>query len=316
MSSLELVQNDPSRRGDLVAFLNEAYADLRALRAVGVERPDYPEFTEAELAARDEAGAETFVLHRQGAIVSAASWLIHADRPWAVLDLIATHPLHRRRGHAASLLAWCEEWARSLGLEGLQTGPFVDSRYAPACGLFERCGFEVREPTRMNTTWEIDIEAWQPREPKLPEGWRVVSFQPGDEEAWVGLHRAVFESQATVQWFRGRFRDLPNFDPEGWLFVESAGRKVGMAGAIVWFHDEALTRPSGSLVEWVGVLPEERGKGLGEALMVSCLNYLKGRAVTPNCIVTQYFREAAVGVYRKLGYRFVRECRTYAKTLG
>jgi ribosomal protein S18 acetylase RimI-like enzyme len=76
-----------------------------------------------------------------------------------------------------------------------------------------------------------------------------------------------------------------------------------------------MTRPSGSLIEWVGVLPEERGRNLGEALMVACLNYLKGRAVQPNCLVTQYFRQAAVGLYAKLGYRVVRECRSYIKEL-
>jgi ribosomal protein S18 acetylase RimI-like enzyme len=65
----------------------------------------------------------------------------------------------------------------------------------------------------------------------------------------------------------------------------------------------------------VGVLEEERGRKLGEALMVACLNYLKERAVEPNCIVTQYAREPAVELYKKLGYRFVREWRTYVKAL-
>ncbi len=300
---------------DLAAFLNEAYADVRALRAVGVEAPDYPEFTVAGLQTRDEQGAETLVAYDEGRIVSAASWRRHDSDPTGILDFVATGPHHRRKGCARRLLAEFESWARGLGLERLQTGPIVDSRLAPACGLLESCGFSVRDPMHMNTTWVIDLAHWVVQPPRLTDGYRVISFQPGDEAIWCELHRSVFGGSATPEWFMGRFGDQPNFDPEGWFFVERDGRKVGMAGAIVWFHDAALTQPSGALVEWVGVLETERGKHLGEALMLSCLNYLAGRRVEPNCIVTQYARGPAVELYKKLGYRFVREWRTYVKAL-
>jgi ribosomal protein S18 acetylase RimI-like enzyme len=300
---------------ELARFLNEAYADLCALPAVGVEGPDYPEFTEAGLETGEAQGAETLLAYDGGRLVAAASWHRPEGEPRGVIDFIATVPTHRRKGCARRLLAACEESARAQALERLQTGRFVDSRYEPACRLFEACGFEVREPNHMNTTWVIDIGQWASREPPLPDGCRIVSFRPGDEVAWCELHRQVFNGNATPEWFMGRFGSLPNFKPEGWYFVEHDGRKVGMAGAIVWFHDGELQHPSGALVEWVGVLEEERGRKLGEALMVACLNYLKERAVEPNCIVTQYAREPAVELYKKLGYRFARECRTYVKAL-
>jgi len=301
---------------ELAAFLNDAYAEVRALPAVGVERPDYPPFTDAGLASREREGAETVVVYDEGRIVSAASWRRHETEPCALIDYIATAHTHRRKGCATKLLGAYEDWARGLGLERLQTGPFVCSRLVPACALFESCGFEVRDPMHMNTTWVIDIDTWQPHEPVLPPGYGAVSFCRGDEVPWCDLHRQVFGGAAAPEWFMHRFGSLPNFDPAGWFFVEHDGRKVGMAGAIVWFDDPELTRPSGALVEWVGILEEERGKRLGEALMVACLNYLKQRAVEPNCIVTQYARIPAVELYRKLGYRFVREWRTYVKPLS
>ena len=159
------------------------------------------------------------------------------------------------------------------------------------------------------------MDAWEPRVPELPEGYRIVRFQDGDEQAWADVQKAVFDGDGTEEWFRRRFRDRPNFDPGGWLFLERNGERVGITGAIVWFRDEAMTQPSGSLIEWVGVLPAERGKRLGEALMVAALNYLKGRDVYPNCLVTQYFRKPAVALYEKLGFRTVREWRTYVKPL-
>jgi GNAT superfamily N-acetyltransferase len=243
------------------------------------------------------------------------SWRRHPEQPVAEIGFIATAPAARRYGRASRLLRECEAWARGQGVEMLRTRPFVDSRYEPACRLLERCGFEVREPQHMNTTWEIDIRSWQPREPFLPEGYTLTWLCAEREADWTALHRAIFGSEATVEWFHRRFADQPNYDPQGWFLIDYDGRAVAMAGAIVWFEDAALARPSGALIEWVGVLPEERGRGLGEAVMVACLNYLKQRAVYPNCLITQYFREAAVGVYRKLGYHFVRECRTYQKRL-
>lgn len=320
MAPPELLRYDPSLRRALAAFLNDAYADLRALRPVGIEGPDYPEFTEAGLAAQEASGAlapeGTFVLVEDGQILAAASSGKPSPEEIAQIGFVATASSHRRRGHAAALLAQCEEHARAAGAKALATGPFVDSRYAPACRLFERCGFHVRALDHSNMTMETDIDRWEPREPPLPGGYRLVRFRDGDEQAWCDLKDAVFGGRPTVDWFRRRFRDRPSFDPDGWFFVEREGRKVGIAGAIVWFEDAAMTRPSGSLIEWVGVLAEERGRDLGEALMTACLNYLKGRAVYPNCLVTQYFREAAMGLYEKLGYRVVRECRTYEKALG
>lgn len=286
---------------------------------MGVEGPDYPEFTEAGLAAQEKNGAMapagTFVLVENGQIVAAAASGESGTEEVAQVGFIATAPSHRRRGHAATLLARCEDRARGVGAKALVTGPFVDSRYTPACRLFECSGFHVRGLDTSNMTMEIDIDQWQPRKLPLPGGYRLVCFREGDEQAWCDLKDAVFGGRPTVEWFRRRFRDQPNFDPDGWFFVERNGRKVGMAGAIVWFEDAAMARPSGSLIEWVGVLAEERGRNLGEALMVACLNYLKGRAVYPNCLVTQYSRHAAVGLYEKLGYRVVRECRTYEKAL-
>lgn len=315
MASLELTCYRSVMRAELVTLLNEAYADVRGLPAVGVERPDYPHFTEEQLVAREAEGCEIVLVRDAGRIVSAASWRAIIPESYGVIDFIATRPECRRAGHARTLLAECENWARRIGLRHLQTGPFVDSRLEPACSLFEACGFQVRDPMHMNTTWAIDIGKWTPRDPVVPSGYRVVTFGPGDEVTWCELHRSIFGSSVTPEWFVGRFGGLPNFDPNGWFFVERGRQKVGMAGAIVWFHDDSLTQPSGALVEWVGVLEEERGKHLGEALMVACLNYLKRRAVEPNCIVTQYARKAAVSLYKKLGYRFVRECRTYLKPL-
>ena len=315
MTPAAVVDYEASQRGALAEFLNEAYADIRALPGLGIEGPDCPEFTEGGLAQWEQNGAHIALAMEGDAIVSAAGWGRFGEEAVCDILFIGTAPAHRRRGHARELLRRCEAWARERSLEQLRTQSFVDSRRTAACGLLAACGFEVRDPEHMNITMQVDMDAWEPRVPELPEGYRIVRFQDGDEQAWADVQKAVFDGDGTEEWFRRRFRDRPNFDPGGWLFLERNGERVGITGAIVWFRDEAMTQPSGSLIEWVGVLPAERGKRLGEALMVAALNYLKGRDVYPNCLVTQYFRKPAVALYEKLGFRTVREWRTYVKPL-
>ncbi|MGQ9731735.1 MAG: GNAT family N-acetyltransferase [Candidatus Zipacnadales bacterium] len=299
----------------LTAFLNEAYADLRALPRYWIEGPDYPEFTEVGVAQLATWG-QIWVVLDQGDIIAAVGCGQSADNKEADIVFIATAPNRRREGHATRLLQYCEIHARSVGCNRIRTRSIVDSRYTPACAFFESCEYDVYAPDHMNVCYEIDIARWQPRVAMLPPGFRIRVFHEGDEQVWVNVHQAVFGGSATVEWFRDRFRDLPNFDPNGWFFaLDPTGKPVGIAGAIVWFFDEGLTQPSGALVEWVGVLPEARGRGIGEALMVTCLNYLKQRNVRPNCLLTQYSRRSAVALYEKLGFRKIREHRTYVKVL-
>ena len=258
MPAHSVTEYNAAMREGLVEFLNDAYADIRALKAVAVEGRDYPPFTTEQTADRVEQGERILAIADGEAVVSAIGWA-PAGEGVCSITFIATSPARRRQGHAAALLAECGRQARAEGMTELRTGPFVDSRYEPACRLFEACGFEVRDPTGMNITMETDIAAWTPREPELPDGYNIVPFRDGDEQAWVDLQKAVFGGNGTEEWFRQRFRDRPNFDPDGWFFLERDGRRVGITGAIVWFEDEAMTRPAGALMEWVGVVPEERG---------------------------------------------------------
>ncbi|HJN17397.1 MAG TPA: GNAT family N-acetyltransferase [Armatimonadota bacterium] len=317
MSDARIIAYHPNMRAELVVHLNRAYADLRALRPVGIEPPaqDYPDFTDDWVRAREEQGAPIALICEGDEIAAAASWHRADHEGRCELAFIATSPERRRQGHAAMLLARCAEWARGEGLSHVRTWRFVDSRYAPARTLLEGCGYEVADPDQHSITMEVDINSWHPREPELPDGYRLVRYDASDEQDWMDLQGAVFGNELPPGWFTKRFAGQPNFDPNGWFFIERAGRKVGITGAIIWFWDEAMTRPSGALIEWVGVLPDERGRNLGEALVVAALNYLKGRNVYPNCLVTQPFRKAAIGLYEKLGYQTVREMAFYVKQL-
>ncbi len=252
---------------------------------------------------------------RDGAeIVGTAACRPELDKGEAALEWLAVGEPYRRQRIGTALLDRCLELAAASGAQSLRTAAWVDSRFEPAVRFLEASGFVVHEPERHNITMELDIDRWRSRPPELPAAYELTTFQPGDEREWTRVRSAVF-GECTVGWFVERFSSRPNFDPGGWFFVEHEGRKVGITGAMVHYHDAARTKPKGAIIEYVGTLEEHRGRGLGEALMVACLNWLKPKRPRPTLLITQPFRVPAVTLYKKLGFEVRREHRTYVRQL-
>lgn len=136
----------------------------------------------------------------------------------------------------------------------------------------------------------------------LPEGYELKTFVPGDEEEWVKLMRDVFpESDWTVEKFVEVFASQPQFDPEGLFFIVKGGEYV--ATALGWF-DEVDKRDIGR-VHWVGVKKEHRGQGLGKAVVLAVLHYLKGKGARKAVLDTQEYRKPAIKLYESLGFKRV-----------
>jgi mycothiol synthase len=55
-------------------------------------------------------------------------------------------------------------------------------------------------------------------------------------------------------------------------------------------------------VHYVAALPEERGKGLGRAVVVAALHYFRDRGFERVMLGTQGYRTAAVQLYLSLGF--------------
>lgn len=65
--------------------------------------PDYNDFLQAKTNQRLYLGGQTGVITVDGTVVSTASILVQSDR-YALLGAVATHPDHRKHGHAANIL--------------------------------------------------------------------------------------------------------------------------------------------------------------------------------------------------------------------
>ena len=163
---------------------------------------------------------------------------------------------------------------------------------------------------------QIALEAYQVRDVQLPADYSFVTLTPELVPDWCAVKDGVFGGETPPEWFERSFANRWDFDPEGWFLLDCAGEKVGISGADIFRDPAAPSRLTGCQIEYVGVLPEHRGKRLGEALVIHCLNHAKRLQAAPCQLITQEFRVPAVTLYQSLGFRRVRENRIYSLSLA
>jgi mycothiol synthase len=160
--------------------------------------------------------------------------------------------------------------------------------------------------------------------PQLADGITVRTFVPGqDEDAWVALnHRAFARHPEQGAWTSEdlalRERE-PWFDPDGFFLAERDRRLAGFH----WTKIHGGTSgPAGAGPELpgrpelpaehgheaigevyvVGVDPDERGSGLGRALTLIGLRYLRARGLAQVMLYVDEMNSAAIGLYESLGF--------------
>jgi mycothiol synthase len=146
--------------------------------------------------------------------------------------------------------------------------------------------------------------------PQLAEGLSIRTFRVGaDEDAWVALNHRAFERHPEQGAWTKADLDMrerePWFDPDGFFLAERDGRMVGFHWTkIPGGHDGPAGHGHEAIGEVyvVGVDPAERGSGLGRALTLVGLRYLRGHGLSQVMLYVDESNSAAIGLYESLGF--------------
>ncbi|MFL6071231.1 MAG: mycothiol synthase [Actinomycetes bacterium] len=186
-----------------------------------------------------------------------------------------------------------------------------------AAGLAEAMGYrKIRELKQLRRSLSAPLPPTS-----VPDGVAIRTFAPGrDDEAWVALNAVVFadhpeQGSLTVEDLHRRM-DEPWFDPDGFFLAERDGRLVGyhwtkVHGSTLTVHEhdghgphthhEHGHDPIGE-VYVVGVHPDERGTGLGTALILIGLQHLRGHGLLDAMLYVDAANTPAIRAYERLGF--------------
>ncbi len=207
------------------------------------------------------------------------------------------------RGHGLGL-ALAKELTAAAGGRPLRLWAHGD---LPAAGaLAAAAGFH-----RSRALWQMrrSLRA-RIGDPVLPGGVSIRAFRPGqDEDAWTDLNaRAFAQHPEQGAWTRSdlelRERE-PWFDSAGFFLAERDARIVGFHWTKI--HGEGEEPGAGAHdpigeVYVVGVDPAERGSGLGRALTLVGLRYLRSRGLVEAMLYVDESNTAAIRMYQSLGF--------------
>ncbi|MFC0069397.1 mycothiol synthase [Umezawaea endophytica] len=275
--------------------LSEAQADEVTVVLEAAEHTDgvAPVGEHVRLRMRPGATGSAHLLARVDGVVAGYAHLdLLGDSAGNQVAEFVVHPDHRKRGLGAELGEAVVEKADNLRV-------WAHGGHPDAEALAGKHGFrKVRELLRMRLRLDADLPV-----AALPEGVSLRPFVPGrDEAAVVYVNHRAFDwhpEQGAMSIEDVAHKEAEDwFDPEGFLLaVDADGKLLGFH----WTKVHDLPEPLGE-VYVVGVDPDAQGGGLGKALTVAGLRYLKDQGLRQVMLYVESDNTAAVRVYTRLGF--------------
>lgn len=136
----------------------------------------------------------------------------------------------------------------------------------------------------------------------LPIGYKIRTFEPGDEVGWAEIETAVLEFESVEQALTCHHGYIPRFDDliiRQW-FVEDPHKKL-IATATAWCD----VTPKGKVpvVHALGCRPEFQGNGFGRAVAIKMLeSFYELDTNLDVWLDTQTWSYKAVELYLSLGF--------------
>lgn len=213
-------------------------------------------------------------------------------------------PAARRRGLGLVLGRALETEAGPAGLRLWAHGDLPGAARLAAAAGFHRS----RALWQMRRSLQTHVGR-----PQFADGISVRTFRIGaDEDEWVALNRRAFarhpeQGAWTREDLNMRERE-PWFDPDGFFLAERNGHLVGFHWTKIHGGNDKPAEAGGhghepiGEVYVVGVDPDERGSGLGRALTITGMRYLRSRGLAQVMLYVDETNTAAIRLYESLGF--------------
>jgi mycothiol synthase len=207
---------------------------------------------------------------------------------------LVIHPARRRQGLGTALAG-----ALLTAADGLALRVWAHGDLPAAAAFAQAMGFE-----RFRALWRLRRSLNDPiATPAFPPGTTLRTFLVGrDEEEWLRLNgRAFAKHPEQGSWTR---RDLELreaeswFDPDGFFIAERDGEMIGFH----WTKVHKTEDGGIGEVYVVGVDPGAHGGGIGRALTLAGLRYLRDRGLGQVMLYADEDNVAAIAMYRHLGF--------------
>jgi mycothiol synthase len=245
-----------------------------------------------------DPGARNLLLWRGGDLAGFAHLDAPGDPAAARSGELVVHPAHRRQGLGRTLVQ-----AATAQAGGRPVRLWAHGDLPAAAALAAGTGL-----TRARALWRMSRSLRVPlAEPRLPPGISVRAFVPGqDEPEWVALNGRAFadhpeQGRWTVQDIDEREHE-PWFDPAGFFLAERDGRMAGFHWTKIHPVGPGPARGPVGEVYVIGVDPAEQGSGLGRALTLVGLRYLRDRGLPEVMLYVEESNPAAIRLYESLGF--------------
>jgi mycothiol synthase len=143
--------------------------------------------------------------------------------------------------------------------------------------------------------------------PKIDKEIIIRSFLPGmDSDAWLELNNKVFKDHPEQGGWQ--LSDLNHrlseewFDEKGFFIVEKNKQLIASTWTKV-HGEQSHAHPAIGEIYITAVDPDYTGLGIGKALTITALNYLKYQGLTDAMLYVDFDNKAALNLYDSLGFK-------------
>jgi mycothiol synthase len=215
---------------------------------------------------------------------------------------LVVDPDHRSSGIGRQLLS------KAVEICGQNLRLWVHSENEAASALANSFNFEKIRTVLQMQKQLTDIERLPEIDPKII----IRSFLPGiDSNDWLSLNNKVFKDHPEQSdW---QLSDLNHrlseewFDEKGFFIATLNNQMIGSTwtkihGALTHDHGGSHDHPAIGEIYITAVDPAYSGSGLGRALTITALNYLKYQGLTDAILYVDFDNTRALKLYNSLGF--------------